>query len=254
MSPIQCISSTPAPVCEIPSLKAEPVNLCLEPETLRFSRDLVLSQNFVPTRAPLFGKPGDAHGKSPSQPAKPMTWSDGVKLLFALPFLPLSLFAGCGETVPSHPEESQALPPEACEPKDRFACKKGVVPDPDLDSDCDGIRDTSEDRNHNCIVDFDESDPYLVDSDADGLKDGAEDQNKNGEWDPEEGETATYLQDSDFDGITDLNDPCPLNPSPACSTKDSDVDSIPDDADNCPVNPNVSQTDSDRDGIGDACE
>lgn len=71
--------------------------------------------------------------------------------------------------------------------------------------------------------------------------------------------------DSDGDGVVDLNDNCPAdyNPDQADSDDDGqgdvcdvdlDNDGIEDDADNCPAVANVDQTDGDGDGIGDACD
>jgi len=37
-------------------------------------------------------------------------------------------------------------------------------------------------------------------------------------------------------------------------TKDTDGDTIPDVRDNCPTKANTKQTDTDKDGLGDACD
>ena len=48
--------------------------------------------------------------------------------------------------------------------------------------------------------------------------------------------------DADCDGVLDTQD------------DDDDGDFIPDDQDNCPDGPNSDQSDSDNDGLGDACD
>lgn len=71
-------------------------------------------------------------------------------------------------------------------------------------------------------------------------------------------------QDSDGDGILDINDNCPYIPNTdqkdlnlnwigdAC--EDFDVDGIMNDKDNCPNVANYNQADTDGDGIGDVCD
>lgn len=73
--------------------------------------------------------------------------------------------------------------------------------------------------------------------------------------------------DTDGDGVADASDNCPSVPNPgqqdsdrdglgdACDqTNDSDGDGIVDNVDNCPSIPNGTQIDSDGDGKGDACD
>ncbi|MCL4879691.1 MAG: thrombospondin type 3 repeat-containing protein [Anaerolineae bacterium] len=73
--------------------------------------------------------------------------------------------------------------------------------------------------------------------------------------------------DDDNDTFPDIGDACPLVPGVApngCPAADTDADGVPDATDNCPLVPNGlleggipgvgNQTDSDGDGIGDACD
>ncbi|HVP11635.1 MAG TPA: thrombospondin type 3 repeat-containing protein, partial [Phycisphaerae bacterium] len=68
--------------------------------------------------------------------------------------------------------------------------------------------------------------------------------------------------DTDGDGVLDCNDGCsndPLKTIPGVcgcgiADVDDDGDGVADCIDNCPNTPNADQTDSNADGIGDACE
>jgi hypothetical protein len=88
---------------------------------------------------------------------------------------------------------------------------------------------------------------------------------------PEETAAKEQLQplDGDGDGVADDTDNCPSVPNPdqtdsdgngvgdACDTPqpvDSDGDGVTDDVDNCMYVPNPGQEDSDGNGIGDACD
>lgn len=63
--------------------------------------------------------------------------------------------------------------------------------------------------------------------------------------------------DRDNDGVGDVCDPCPLDPDTTeCTTfdpDDRDGDDFPNEFDNCPADPN-DQTDTDKDGKGDICD
>jgi formylglycine-generating enzyme required for sulfatase activity len=56
-------------------------------------------------------------------------------------------------------------------------------------------------------------------------------------------------EDADQDGLGDVCDPCPHDPS-----NDIDGDGVCGDTDNCPTVSNVGQEDADGDGVGDVCD
>ncbi len=106
----------------------------------------------------------------------------------------------------------------------------------------------------------DESRPYSGpkegDKDGDGIAD--EDDNCPGIFNPIRPVDNGRQADSDGDGVGDVCDPCPLDKnSSGCKTvnaSDKDGDGIINAFDNCPFDKNPDQTDSDGNGIGDACD
>ncbi|MCE9624430.1 MAG: right-handed parallel beta-helix repeat-containing protein [Deltaproteobacteria bacterium] len=145
-----------------------------------------------------------------------------------------------------------------------------------IDSDGDGLKNSEEDREHPCVVDPNESDPFDPDTDNDGITDG----NDVCPLDPNPlcanactpGVPPPDGQDSDGDGIPDgnedINNDCIQSPNETNFRKrDSDGDIINDNEDPCPLNSDTSckqecipgefippQRDSDRDGIKDVLE
>jgi hypothetical protein len=160
--------------------------------------------------------------------------------------------ADCNDQCPSDP--AKVVP---------GVCGCGVA---DTDSDGDGTPD---------CVDSCPSDPNKVApgicgcgvSDVDSDGDGVADCNDQCPSDPAKvvpGVCGCGVADtdSDNDGTEDCNDGCPNDPAKTapgvcgCGVADTDTDgdTIADCIDNCPSVPNPTQTDSDSDGVGDACE
>ncbi len=104
------------------------------------------------------------------------------------------------------------------------SCEELTIPDADFD----GVPDISD----NCPLLFNAN---QEDFDGDGTGDRCD-------W------------DDDGDGQADFTDPCPFDPTNTCPVNDPDSDGIPNGSDNCPTVFNPSQTDSDGDGMGDACD
>ena len=120
-----------------------------------------------------------------------------------------------------------------------------------IDSDSDGLSDMCEAKLG--------TDPYNPDTDMDGLKDSDEDANHNCVFESDMGETNPLSPDTDGDGIMDGNEipGCALNSDPNCGSTDSDIDSDGDGlTDECEANlgTNPNDWDTDSDGVSDGVE
>ena len=103
---------------------------------------------------------------------------------------------------------------------------------PGSDFDKDGLTDEIEDPNENFTRDPDETDFIRTDSDDDDLCDGqprrtltdctgCEDCNRNGFWEPCLAEPDPLNFDTDHDGLSDSQDPAPVDAVPVDCSADS---------------------------------
>jgi hypothetical protein len=160
--------------------------------------------------------------------------------------------ADCIDNCPSDPNKT-----------DPGVCGCGVS---DVDSDGDGVADC----NDGCPADPGKTEPGIcgcgvadTDTDGDGTAD-CNDQCPNDSNKIVPGQCGCGVADidSDGDGVADCIDNCPSDPNKTdpgicgCGVADTDTDgdTIADCIDNCPTVFNPTQTDSDSDGIGDACD
>lgn len=134
------------------------------------------------------------------------------------------------------------------------------------DSDGDGAGDVCD----NCASDAGKTDAGICGcgtADTDSDSDGTADCNDSCPTDSNKTEAGVCGcgaadADADGDGTADCNDNCPADSAKTTpgmcgcgeAETDADGDGVPDCADNCPGDINTSQSDTDGDGTGDACE
>ncbi len=166
-------------------------------------------------------------------------------------------------------------PVEASPGQERDSDNDGIIDSCDTDSDNDGISDLIE---SGCVSAC--SNP--VDTDNDGAPDYRDtDSDNDGRLDADEGQgdddgdgLPNWRDANDRDGpLGDLDGDAVLNPADNCPSDananqtdtdgdgmgdacdpDDDDDGVPDQSDNCPLIPNAAQTDLESDGIGDICD
>jgi Thrombospondin type 3 repeat len=178
--------------------------------------------------------PGSYLGQYEIQSVTSLTGLQTLSLVLDVKY---RLFVGAGSQVFEVDSPCAILPSETIEiSAETFNI---TCPDPILDTDEDGVADTSD----NCPL---TPNTDQLDQDGDGVGN---------------------VCDSDLDGdnVDNIPDNCPeianagqedLDNDGIGDACDSDIDgdSVPDDEDNCPLTPNTDQADNDGDGIGDACD
>ncbi|HZB22493.1 MAG TPA: post-COAP-1 domain-containing protein [Gaiellaceae bacterium] len=178
-------------------------------------------------------------------------------------------------------DDSEAGEPQCADTLDNDGDSRTDYP---ADPGCDSAADASEAPNPQCWDRIDNDGDTLVDSADRGCTDERDDSEAS---EPQcadtldnDGDSSTdYPSDPGCDSATDTSEA----PNPQCSDKidndgddrvdsadpsctdarddseaepvvDGDGDGVPDNADNCPTAPNAGQTDTDGDGLGDACD
>lgn len=148
-------------------------------------------------------------------------------------------------------------------------CSPGIMYQAYVDFDRDGLPDYLEDKNKNCRVDNDETDPARADSDGDLIPDGIEDFDRDGVKGA--GESDPRLTDTDGDGISDgMEDNGPgeqarngrfefgeLNPNSPDTDSDGLLDRVEDADRNGQFDAGETKgflADTDLDGLGDGAE
>ncbi len=115
------------------------------------------------------------------------------------------------------------------------------------DSDGDGVSDLTDD--------FPNDPNQSSDQDGDGIADGLDNcpsaANSNQADFDNDGEGDACDADDDNDGVPDVDDLFPFDPT---RNLDADADGVDDSTDNCPLTANPDQLDFDLDGYGDACD
>ncbi|MBI2377139.1 MAG: thrombospondin type 3 repeat-containing protein [Deltaproteobacteria bacterium] len=174
-----------------------------------------------------------------TDPLKPDTDGDGLQD---------GTETGVTTGVPAGRSDGTNIPYEGTGPSFRPDADPATETDPtDADTDDGTVKDGTEDTNRNGKIDGGERDPNVGADDIPPLC---------GNGRPDEGETCDDKNSVDGDGCSAT---CVVEPGfechgLKCAKADTDDDGIPDETDNCAKVPNRSQSDRDRDGIGNVCD